>query len=285
MKLFKFALKSAILVVSALSFQVASACSFDAWAFQSGTGSVHANDPNNAEGPNLGAVSRVSGFCGMEAFGTGHVEDKSPLDDASFIGRFYFFPSLTLEVGAPTGAPAGVAKIFVAYSDDEATSELFSIYFDGTNFVLDAGGATGTTSTVAATPGIWNLLEFEWVSGTTGNFWVNRDATSEEPNGTFTPGTGSVDAVRLGFPEGQGTLNGAGEFDDYQSQRTQKIGPLVICDANGDGSVTFNDILDVIVEVGTFAPNIVLQPGTPDCNLDGNVSFNDILDTITAAAP
>ena len=271
MKLVKFALKSALIVVGIISFQVASACSFDAWFDGVGVGSVAANDPNSSEGASSTGtgVPRVGGFCGMEAFGTGHVEDKSPADDESFIARLYYAPELA---ETPTGVPAPTT-IFTAYSDDGATTPLFSVLFDGTNFKIDATAAPGggVSADIPAELALWNLLEFEWVSGTTGNFWVNADATAVAATTTFAPGTGSVDAVRVGSPTGQGGFTGRGLFDDYQSQRTEYIGPLRNGDANDDGSVNGGDASAIINE---FLFN-TLGPGFADCNQDKVVNGGD----------
>ena len=214
----------------------------------------------------------------MEAFGTGHVEDKSPADDESFIARLYYAPELS---ETPSGVPAP-ATIFTAYSNDDATVELFSVLFDGANFIIDATAAGGGPSPpVAAELLLWNLIEFEWVNGTTGNFWVNVDATTEAATETFAPGAGSVDAVRLGasapLPRGVdnttlGGFEGRGLFDDYQSQRTENVGQLLHGDANDDASVDAGDINAVVNEF-LFS---TLGPGVADCNLDKSVDAGDI---------
>ena len=263
MKLIKFALNTAIIIIGVLSFQVASACSFEAWFTSSGT--VIAEDPAAPT-----QVSRLSGFCGMEAAGTGFVEDRSPVDDESFIARFYFLPELTqTQAGVPVPA-----DIFVAYSDDGATTELFSINFDGANINVDATAAPGGgTASAAADTTHWNLIEIAWESGVGGSLWVNADAAiPDAASDTFTPGTGSVNSVRFGFPNGFGTLTGMGTFDDYQSQRTLPVGGLLICDANGDESLGIADAISLFNELGG-----TLNFGQPDCNIDGDIGIADVI--------
>ncbi len=159
----------------------------------SADGLVEANDPNNG-------VARVFGECGLEATGTGSVHDDSPFEDAKFIGHFYFLPQIT--------GGTGEVDLFIAYSTDAANpaDELFSVKFDGANVIFDTTGANpaivGTSVTVPADPTHWNLVEFEWTSGQTGNIWVNSDSLNDAADETFTSGIGAVESIKLGLPNG-----------------------------------------------------------------------------------
>jgi hypothetical protein len=276
MKLFKLTLQTVLFMAAVFGFQIASACSFDAWFTFSG--SVLPDDPNGST--NATPTPRVGGFCAMAASGTGYVEDRSPTDDGSFIGRFYFLSNFTpAQTGAPPPSPP---DIFVAYSTDTpgVESELFSVIYDNGNVTIDATAATGGASgPIALLPG-WNLIEFEWVADTTGNIWVNANAAAGDPaTDTFAPGSGAVNSVRLGLPNGIGNQSGSGKFDDYQSQRSEAVGPHVLTngesklgDSNDDDSVDAGDINAVVNEF-LFQ---TLGPGVADCNLDASVDAGDI---------
>jgi len=234
------------------------ACTTDAWL---GTiGAVNANDPNSG-------VSRIKGLCGLEVTGPGpgHVMDGSPSVDDNFIGHFYFLPGFT--------SGSGTIDLFIAYSDEGGTSELFAVRYDGTNVILDATAATGGTSvSFPADPTGWNLVEFGWHSGTTGNLWVNSDATVDSPDATFTSGTGLVESVKLGAPNGFDGLVGKVTFDEYESRRENHVGPLLAGDANGSGSLTIADVVALFNEL-----NGTLAEGQPDCNMSGSITIADVV--------
>ncbi len=233
----------------------ATTCNTDAW-LGGASGAVNPNDPNHS-------VARVKGFCGLEVTGTGHVQDDSPTAETSFVGHFYFLPDFT---------GAGTTDIFVAYSDTGAANAAITISYDGTNITLDATDMGGGTASVAAVSG-WNLVEFAWESGATGDLWVNADATIDAPSATFTPGTGSIETVRLGSPNGLGGFtSGTATFDEYVSNRTQAVGALLIGDANSDSSINIFDMAGVQNEI----LNNALQSGQPDCNADGNINIFDM---------
>lgn len=232
------------------------ACTTASWSGASGL--VVADDPNNS-------VSRINGFCGLEVTGTGYVQDNSPAAETSFISRFYFFPEFT---------SSGSTDIFVAYSNEAATTAAITIRYDGTNIILDATAIGGTTASVAASSG-WNVIEFAWGSGTTGNLWVNANATTDPASATFTSGTGSIEAVRLGSPNGFGGFAGKATFDDYVSQRTEPVGSLLIGDANGSGGLSIADVITLFNELSSNAP--VLASGQADCNLSGSITIADVI--------
>lgn len=244
----------ALLFIGMLFASTTFACSTAAW-LGGASGAVNPNDPTNS-------VARVKGLCGLELTGTGHVQDGSPAAETSFIGHFYFYPEFT---------GSGSTDLFVAYSDEGATTAVITISYDGTDITLDASAIGGSSTSVAAVNG-WNLVEFAWESGTTGNLWVNADATIDTPSATFTPGTGSIDAVRLGSPNSFGGLEGSATFDEYVSNRTQPVGMLLAGDANLDGNINSGDI-DLVV--GEFLSS-TLADGVPDCNMDGSINSGDI---------
>ena len=151
------------------------ACTTDAW-LAGAVGAVNPNDPNNG-------VARVKGTCGLEVTGQGHVMDGSPFEDDNFIGHFYFLPQFT--------SGSGTLDLFIAYSNEGGTTELFSVRYDGINVIFDAsGGALGNSVSFPANPDFWNLVEFAWHSGSPGSLWVNSDASIDPPDATFTSGTG-----------------------------------------------------------------------------------------------
>ena len=150
--------------------------------------------------------------------------------------------------------------------------------YDGTNVVITAtdGGASASAPANATK---WNLIEFKWVSGGMGSLWVNSDAAADTADGTFASGAGTVEQVRLGAVDGVGTEKAY--FDDYESHRSQAVGPLLGGDSNNDGSTNVLDISGVLKEADAFTP--VLAVGTPDCNHDGLVNVLDISGILKAA--
>jgi len=233
------------------------ACTTDAW-LAGAVGAINPNDP-------LNGVARVKGTCGLEVTGQGHVMDGSPFEDADFIGHFYFFPEFTSGSGTP--------DIFIAYSDEGGTAELFSVRYDGTNIIFDAsGGAGGTSVSFPADPTHWNLVEFSWSSGNSGSLWVNSDASIDPADATFTSGTGLVESVKLGAPNGLDGFLGRMIFDEYEAHREQPVGELLAGDADLDDLINSNDI-NAIVDEFLFG---ILAEGVIDCNLDGLVDSGDI---------
>ena len=228
------------------------ACTTDGWNGTL-TGSPVADSPAN--------VARVSGLCGMELADEGSVMDTSPVNESTFIARFY--------VKGPVSS--GTPVIFEAFSDDAATASLITVTFDGTNFVFNAG--SGDSPDVPGNPTGWNLVEISWASSTGMSYWVNADAAAEptpdDPTGSVGASGGTVESVVLGA---RGTFGGTLTFDDYVSHRSTPIGGLLAGDANNDGSINSGDI-DMVVNEFLFSN---LADGVVDCNLDGAVNSGDI---------
>ena len=226
------------------------ACSTDAWL----GGAVG----GTADSPP--AVARYSQFCAYALTELGYVQSNFA-SDARYRGRFYVLDGLTGE---------DAIDIFEAYAADGATSPLFRITFDGSEFTFDATDAGGTSAPVPASSG-WNLVEFDWDSGTnTFSYWVNADATADPASGSVEAGTGTVEAIRLGAPNGFLPQTGKLTFDGFESHRTTAIGPLKRGDANGDGAVNILDYVAIQQDILG-----VLQLGQPDCNHDGNINILD----------
>jgi len=207
--------------------------------------------------PAVEGIPRVSGFCGLDVQGTGHVVDNSPTAGATFIARFYVFPK-DLEAGTHT--------IFTAYSD-EAGTELFNITYDGANFNIST--ADGGNASVAADKTHWNSIEVSWAANAPASLWVNSDSTVDDPDATFASGTGSVEQVRLGATS---AISGVAYFDDYESHRSLPVGRLLDGDANGNGSLTIADAITLFNEL-----NGTLSAGQPDCNLSGGITIADAI--------
>jgi len=152
------------------------ACTTTAWT--SATAGTLADDPTNG-------VARVSGLCGLEVTGTGHVVDTSPGAETTVIARFYVYAQLT------SGAPV----IFEAFSDDAASASLLTVTFNGDDFVFDAGA--GGSGNVAGKSG-WNLVELKWTGGTGMEYWVNADASTDAATGDVGAAAGTMESVILG---------------------------------------------------------------------------------------
>ena len=237
----------------------AQACTTDGW--QGGAVNATVGEPK--------AIKRYSEFCAMAITdSTSHVQSNFA-SDTRYIGRFYFYPK--------DASGAGEVDILVAYSDEGGASPLFTISYDGTDFIFDATGAGGGSESTVADTDHWNLIEFEYDSDTdTFNYWVNETwdfgtlAYTTGPTGTFSSGTGTVEAVRLGTPNGMAGQSGTFAFDAYESHRTTPVGALLTGDANNNGSISVADVVSVINELGG-----ALQVGQPDCNETGGVSVAD----------
>jgi hypothetical protein len=206
-------------------------------------------------------------LCGLAVTNTSYVQDNNA-SDTRYRARFYVLDGL---------AGADPIDIFVAYSDEGATTTLFKVAFNGAQFTFNATGAGGGSNTAASVNG-WNVVEFDWDTGAnTFRFWVNADATSANPTGSVNAGTGTVEAVRLGAPNGFSPQTGKLTFDAFESHRTTPVGELLACDTNGNGSRTIADVVAVLNELaGT------LQVGQPDCNKNGGVTVADAVSLINS---
>lgn len=245
-----------VLIGGMIVQSAALACSTDAW-LGGVSGSVVADSPPT--------VARYSELCGLEVTDTGYVQSNLA-SDAHYRVRFYVFDGL---------GTSDSIDIFEAYSDDAATGPLFKVAFDGSQFTFDATDATGGSGFYAAGSG-WNVVELDWDSGTnTFNYWVNADATTDPVSGSVDAGTGTVEAVRLGAPNGFAPQTGKLIFDAFESHRSTAVGQLLDCDAEGDVDIDINDVLAVVDEV--FGVPAILATGQPDCDGSGDVNINDAL--------
>lgn len=243
------------LLVAGLSLSFAAeACSTDGWA-----GGVFLD---NALADSPPTVSRYSEFCALSVIGQSYVQSNFA-SDTQYRARFYVLDGLT---------GSGDIDIFAAYSDESATMPLFKVSFDGSQFTFDATAAGGTSGTAASANG-WNVIEFDWNSDAgTFDYWVNLDATMDASMGTLTSGAGTVEAVRLGAPNGFATQGGFVNFDAFESRRTTPVGTLLVGDANANGSLTIADVITIGNEL-----NGTLASGQPDCNLNGSITIADVI--------
>ncbi len=251
----------AVLVTAIFSIPSAFACTASQWNGGT-TGAPLAGDPPTA-------LPRVSGQCAMQLDAEGSVQDNSPAAEPQAFIRFYVLADLN----------SGNPVIFQGFSDDAATTPLFSVAFNGTTFSFEAGDNNDVATGIPGKTG-WNMVELAWVGGASMDFWVNVDS-SETPTGNVNAAAGTLESVILGVPaapaiDGTG-LDGTLVFDDYVSHRTTKIGPIaapVICDAEGDGDIDVNDALAIFNE--RFLGQV--NDGAPDCDLSGAVNVNDALE-------
>jgi hypothetical protein len=241
------------------------ACSTGAWSDDSNAA------PNALAASPLEGASRYSQLCALAVSDIGYVQSNLA-SDARYFGRFYVYVDTS---GTDT------IDLLVAYSDNEATAELFSVRTDGASVFFDATGGAGGSSGSASLENGWNLVEFEFNSGNSFNFWVNEDwdipgaAYLTGPSGTFNSGAGTVEAVQLGAPNGVGNHAGANNFiyfDAFESHRTTNVGGLLVGDANGNGSLTIADVITVGNEL-----NGTLGIGQPDCNENGSITIADVI--------
>ena len=237
---------ASLLIAGTFSASTTMACTTSLWLGGT-TGSPLAGSPTD--------VSRVSGLCAMELSATGSVKDTSPTNETTVISRFYVFAQLN------SGAPV----IFEAFSDDNATSSLLTVTFDGSDFVFNAGA--GASPSVPGKSG-WNLVELAWTGGGTMEYWVNTDATTTAALGSVTAAAGTMNSVVLGTAN---VLDGVLTFDDYESHRSTPVGGLLMGDANGNGALTIADVTSIFNEL-----NGTLATGQPDCNTNGGITIADV---------
>jgi len=251
---------SVVLLGLGLGFD-AEACSTDGWA--GGT----ANIPANGQAASPPAVRRYSELCALTVTGQAHVQSNFA-SDTRYRARFYVMDGLT---------GAGSVDVFEAYSDEAATTALFKVSFDGSQFTFDATDAGGTSDSAPSKNG-WNLVEFDWNSDSgTFDYWVNADASAVAATGSLNSGAGTVEAVRVGAPNGFAPQTGNINVDAFESHRTTPVGPLLACDANGSGAVSIADVVAILNELaGT------LQIGQPDCNEVGGVTIADAVTAINS---
>jgi len=230
------------------------ACSVAAWG---------ANTGGTAGSPL--AIPRYSELCAFEVTGQHHVQSNFA-SDTRYRVRFYVLDGLT---------GSGSVDIFEAYGNEAPSGPLFKVSFDGSQFTFNATAAGGTSTTVAGKNG-WNVVELDWTSGGQMRFWLNADATPDiNPTGTVNAGTGTVEAIRLGAPNGLGTQTGKLVFDAFESHRTTPIGLLLVGDANGNSSVNIFDMIGIQNEI--LNPATSLAVGQPDCNENGSVNVFDMI--------
>jgi hypothetical protein len=260
-KNFKRAAGLGLIAASALlASQAAMACQLTAWN-GGNSGAVTAGDPPNtpADPPE---IARYSGFCGLEAAGQGYVQDDSPGGIDRIRARFY----VLLDNTAPATIYAGL---------DTNSNAVFSISANSSGVIELIGADSGVS--VAGVADNWNSVEIDWnPSGDGATLTVNNQSPE---NSAVSGAPSAINSVRLG------NLNGAGgtlTFDSYESRRTEPIGRLCNCNADGsaDDAVNVFDIFAVASEAGGSDD---LAAGTPDCNEDGAINVFDIFEIASIA--
>jgi hypothetical protein len=252
---------SLLIIGLSLGFN-AMACTPDGW-------SAKFNVPGNGETGSPLVVSRYANFCAYAVTGTSWVQSNGA-SNTRYFGRFYVLPDVN---------GSGTVDLLVAYSDEGGAevNTLFKVSYDGADFIFNASGASGGSATATASSG-WNLIEFEYDSdSSTFNYWVNEvwdfDTLSyAQTTGSFASGSGTVEAVQLGAPNGMASQSGTITFDAFESHRKTSIGALLTADANGSGVVTSGDATRILNEVSLGG---TLSDGQPDCNENGSITSGD----------
>ena len=243
----------ALAVGALLASQAAFACQTTNWSATSGA--VVAGSPT----PD--AVARYSGLCGLEATGSGFVQDNSPGGIDRIVARFYVLNDNT-----------ATATVYSGFGATDGTGQRFSVSLNNAGQVTLTDTATGQSVSQSGATN-WLSVEIDWGQGAGSGFIslsVNGQ-TAEETTGLSNSGT-ALQSVRLGNLNGAaGTLG----FDSYESRRSTAVGRLVVADATNDGAVNGLDIVSVRNE----ALGNSLASGQPDCNEDGIITGVDIVCT------
>ena len=258
-KITKIALAASLLVGGIASTQ---ACSLGAWD-DNATSTSLAGGPAEAGANNF---ARYQGLCAMQTAGASPSvlnngvggATSGPAGEASMIARFYFLP------GAATG------DIFTTYSDDAATTAIYTVSYDGTNVTVTPNGGAAISQAVGGTN--WHSVEVKWANnGGAIELWVDSDATTD-PADASTTSAATADTIQAGILGGTAGMI----FDAYESRRTTSVGRLVPGDATGDGNVNVFDLVGVKNEILGNS----LATGTPDCNESGTAAKVDIFDLV-----
>jgi len=244
----------------------AQACSLSAWDLTTGT-------PAGGGPADANVIVRYSGLCGMDGTsGTvtnnGTVAVSGPAGEASMIARFYFLAS-----------GAGTATLFETYSENGATTPVYTVTYDGSNVTVTP--ASGGAAAVVAVGGTnWHSVEVKWAAGdgATGgavDVWVDSDAVTAAADASTTSAVTatSIQAAQLGGIANAGFTQIL--VDDYESRRSTAIGRLMVGDGSGDGVRGLNDAVLILNEV--LSPVTTLVTGTPDTNENGLVELNDAI--------
>jgi len=249
----------ALAVGALLASQAAFACQTTNWSVTNGA--VAAGDPA-VEG-----IARYQGLCGLEATGTGFVQDNSPGGIDRIVARFYVLNNNT-----------STATIYSGFGDTAGGSNRFNVTLSSAGQVTLTDVATGQSVNQSGASN-WLSVEIDWGQGAGSGFAslsVNGQAAAEI-TGLNNSGT-ALQSVRLGNLDGATGLVG---FDSYESRRSTAVGRLCNCNANGsaDDVVNVQDVITIVNEAG----GIGLASGTPDCNQDGQVSVQDVILTVNIA--
>lgn len=252
----------ALLLGAAFASQAAMACTLDNWS--SFSGSVTAGSPNAAGGN----IARYAGLCGMEASGSGYVEDENPGGIDRIVARFYVWAGNT-----------SASDVYVGYGDNDGGTPRFDVSVDGGNITL-TDIATGQSVSQAGNANAWNSVEVDWAQAAgTGVISLSvNGAVENEITNLSNVGT-QLQSVRLGNLNGS---SGTTYFDAYESRRSTAVGRLCEGDATPDGVRDFGDLNTIFVEIATGGNT--LATGTPDITEDGVVDFGDLNDVFVLIA-
>lgn len=240
------------------------ACTLAAW---DANANVTAGGPAETVASGL-KYARYAGTCSMKSdspnagtvTNSGLTAAGGPAAEERMIVRFYFLTQGT-----------GTGTLFTAYSDDAATTPVYTVTYDGTSVtVTPANGGTPAIMAVGSTN--WHSVEIDWANnGGAMSLWVDTDATdvaAAKNVGASESVVNSIEAVTLG---GSSTFTSV-IFDDYESRRSSAIGRLLLGDANNSGGITIADAVTIVNELGG-----AYSIGVPDCNESGGVSIADAI--------
>jgi hypothetical protein len=241
----------ALLLGAAFAGQAAMACTLDNWS--SSSGAVAAGDPL-ADG-----ITRYSGLCGMEATGTGYVQDDNPGGIDRIVARFYFLADNT-----------STSDVYAGYGDGAGGDERFDVSVDASGNVTLTDATSTQSVSQAGVAGSWNSIEIDWAQGAgTGVISLSVNGATPSEITTLNNSGAQLQSVRLGNLNGS---TGTTRFDAYESRRSTAVGRLLVSDANDDGTVNVGDITGMANEI--FSNTLAI--GQPDCNEDGLVDVGDI---------
>jgi hypothetical protein len=248
----------------------ASACRIDAWDTVGPNGSVAVTVADAVAVQSGG--SRYSGSCALRLAGPSkYVQNTIGTPRSTYRARFYVRKDAT----------GSASKVFAA-TNAAGTTEVIGVTFTGTTFSFNLAGAAAPASLTVPSATAWYAVELEWAQS--GNFTARvtgagGQASTPATSTATVSTTETIGRARLGNTNAAAVGNYF--FDEFDSRTTQAPGRLVRADANGNGTVTATDVVQVLNEAagGSF-----FAVGQPDCNESGSVTAADVVCTINIAA-
>jgi hypothetical protein len=258
-------------LIACFAASQANACAISAWdaVVVAGSGSVGvvAADAVAVQAGN----PRYSGSCALKITGASKfVQNTIATPRSTYKARFYVRKDLT----------GSGSEVFKA-TDAAGTANVITVTYTGTTFSFNVAGAATQPASVTVPSGTaWYSVTLDWTNA--GAFTatvVGAGGVASTPaTATATVATAlTIGKARLGNTNAAAA--GSYFFDEFDSRTTAVPPRLVRGDANGNGTVTVTDAIQVFNEAGGSS----FAVGQPDANENGSVTTADAIVTFNIA--